>query len=79
VDYLKRSGGIFRDMLIHDFDILPLDLEDRRGDDLRDGQRPHRPRPSAASEDPRRFDRGHHSHRRDRAGLVQINTSRRAA
>ena len=28
VDYLKRSGGIFRDMLIHDFDIFRWILDD---------------------------------------------------
>jgi len=28
VDYLKRSGGIFRDMLIHDFDVFRWILED---------------------------------------------------
>ena len=29
IDYIKRSGGIFKDMLIHDFD-LPLDPGRRR-------------------------------------------------
>ena len=28
VEYLKRSGGIFRDMLIHDFDIFRWILDD---------------------------------------------------
>src|SRR5690242_20846044 len=28
VDYIKRSGGIFRDMLIHDFDVFRWILED---------------------------------------------------
>ena len=28
VEYLKRSGGIFRDMLIHDFDVFRWILED---------------------------------------------------
>jgi myo-inositol 2-dehydrogenase/D-chiro-inositol 1-dehydrogenase len=28
LDYLKRSGGIFRDMLIHDFDVFRWILED---------------------------------------------------
>ena len=28
VDYLKRSGGIFKDMLIHDFDIFRWILDD---------------------------------------------------
>ena len=28
VDYLKRSGGIFRDMLIHDFDVFRWILDD---------------------------------------------------
>jgi myo-inositol 2-dehydrogenase/D-chiro-inositol 1-dehydrogenase len=28
VDYIKRSGGIFKDMLIHDFDICRWILAD---------------------------------------------------
>ena len=28
VDYIKRSGGIFKDMLIHDFDIFRWILDD---------------------------------------------------
>ncbi len=28
VEYLKRSGGIFKDMLIHDFDIFRWILDD---------------------------------------------------
>ena len=28
VDYIKRSGGIFKDMLIHDFDIFRWIIDD---------------------------------------------------
>ena len=28
LDYLKRSGGIFKDMLIHDFDVFRWILDD---------------------------------------------------
>ena len=42
VDYIKRSGGIFKDMLIHDFDIFRWILDDEAATRLRDRQLPHR-------------------------------------
>lgn len=33
VDYLRQSGGIFRDMLIHDFDVFRWLLADDGGDE----------------------------------------------
>ncbi len=44
VEYLKRSGGIFRDMLIHDFDVFRWILDDDAVSPLRDGQRADRSR-----------------------------------
>ncbi len=43
VEYIRRSGGIFKDMLIHDFDIFRWILGDEAATRARDGQRPHRP------------------------------------
>ena len=42
VDYIKRSGGIFKDMLIHDFDIFRWILDDDAATLLRDRQRADR-------------------------------------
>jgi myo-inositol 2-dehydrogenase/D-chiro-inositol 1-dehydrogenase len=44
VEYLKRSGGIFRDMLIHDFDVFRWILDDDAVHPLRDRQRADRSR-----------------------------------
>ena len=52
VEYLKRSGGIFKDMLIHDFDIFRWILDDEAATRLRDRQR--------ASTDPAIADGGRH-------------------
>ena len=43
VDYIKRSGGIFKDMLIHDFDVFRWILGRRGRHRVRDGQLPDRP------------------------------------
>ena len=56
VEYLKRSGGIFRDMLIHDFDVFRWILDDDAATRLRDRQRADRSggrRRSATSTPPR--------------------------
>ena len=39
VEYIKRSGGIFKDMLIHDFDIFRWILDDEAATRVRDRQR----------------------------------------
>ena len=76
VEYLKRSGGIFRDMLIHDFDVFRWILDDdaatlyATGSVLTD--------PGGGERGRRRFDGGDDPHR-STAGCAQINTIRRAA
>ena len=75
VDYLKRSGGIFRDMLIHDFDVFRWILDDdaatvyATGSVLTD--------PAVGERRRRRFHRGDDPH--EEGPACQINTSRRAA
>jgi myo-inositol 2-dehydrogenase/D-chiro-inositol 1-dehydrogenase len=75
VEYLKRSGGIFRDMLIHDFDIFRWILDDdavsvyATGSVLTD--------PAVASADD--VDSTAVTIRTRKGRLAQINTSRRAA
>ena len=76
VEYLKRSGGIFRDMLIHDFDVFRWILDDDAATRVRDRQRAHRScgRHASATSTPRPSRSARRSGR-----LAQINTSRRAA
>ena len=75
VDYLKRSGGIFRDMLIHDFDVFRWILDDdaewlsATGSCLTD------PAIAEAGD----IDSAAVTIRTRRGRLCQINTSRRAA
>jgi myo-inositol 2-dehydrogenase / D-chiro-inositol 1-dehydrogenase len=75
VDYLRRSGGIFKDMLIHDFDIFRWILDDEAetvhatGSCLTDPQ-------IAQADD---IDSTAVTIRTRRGRLCQINTSRRAA
>lgn len=75
VDYLARSGGVFKDMLIHDFDIFRWILGSEAASIHATGGCPGLPDVAAA---------GDLSHTvvtlRTRSGaLCQINTSRRAA
>ena len=75
LEYLKRSGGIFRDMLIHDFDVFRWILEDdavsvhATGSVLTD--------PTVAQADD--VDSTAVTIRSRSGKLAQINTSRRAA
>ena len=75
VDYIKRSGGIFKDMLIHDFDIFRWILDDdaqwvfATGSCLTD----------TAIEDAGDIDATAVTIRTRRGRLAQINTIRRAA
>jgi len=75
VDYIKQSGGIFRDMLIHDFDVFRWILDDdavwlsATGSCLTD--------PSIAEAGD--IDSAAVTIRTRRGRLCQINTSRRAA
>lgn len=75
LDYLARSGGVFKDMLIHDFDVFRWILGDEAVAVHATGGCPGLPEVAAA---------GDLSHAavtlRTRGGaLCQINTSRRAA
>jgi len=75
VDYLKQSGGIFRDMLVHDFDVFRWILDDdavwlaATGSCLTD------PAIAEAGD----IDSAAVTIRTRRGRLCQINTSRRAA
>jgi myo-inositol 2-dehydrogenase/D-chiro-inositol 1-dehydrogenase len=75
LDYLKRSGGIFKDMLIHDFDVFRWILDDEAesvhatGSVLTD--------PNVAQADD--VDVTAVTIRTRRGRLAQINTNRRAA
>jgi myo-inositol 2-dehydrogenase / D-chiro-inositol 1-dehydrogenase len=75
VDYIKRSGGIFKDMLIHDFDIFRWIIGDEAATVYATGSCLTNPEIEIAGD----IDatavtiRTHHGH------LAQINTIRRAA
>jgi myo-inositol 2-dehydrogenase/D-chiro-inositol 1-dehydrogenase len=75
VDYLKRSGGIFRDMLIHDFDVFRWILEDDAVSVHATGSCLTDPAVATVGD----VDSTAVTIRTRRGLLAQINTSRRAA
>ena len=75
VEYLKRSGGIFRDMLIHDFDIFRWILDDEAATLYATGSVLTDPAVGTVGD----VDSTAVTIRTKRGRLAQINTSRRAA
>ena len=75
VDYIKRSGGIFKDMLIHDFDIFRWILDDEAATIYATGSCITDPAIEAAGD----IDATAVTIRTRRGRLAQINTIRRAA
>ena len=75
VDYVKRSGGIFKDMLIHDFDIFRWILDDEAATLHATGSCLTDPAIEAAGD----IDATAVTIRTRRGRLAQINTIRRAA
>ena len=75
VDYVKRSGGIFKDMLIHDFDIFRWILDDEAATLYATGSCLTDPAIGAAGD----IDATAVTIRTRRGRLAQINTLRRAA
>jgi myo-inositol 2-dehydrogenase/D-chiro-inositol 1-dehydrogenase len=75
VDYIKRSGGIFKDMLIHDFDIFRWILGDEGASVYATGSCLTDPAIEAAGD----IDATAVTIRTRRGRLAQINTIRRAA
>jgi len=75
VEYLKRSGGIFRDMLIHDFDIFRWILGDEADTLYATGSVLTDPAVGTVGD----VDSTAVTIRTKRGRLAQINTSRRAA
>ncbi|MEP7182491.1 MAG: inositol 2-dehydrogenase [Betaproteobacteria bacterium] len=75
VDYIKRSGGIFKDMLIHDFDIFRWILGDEAATVYATGSVLTDPAVGAAGD----IDATAVTIRTKRGRLAQINTIRRAA
>lgn len=75
VDYLKRSGGIFKDMLIHDFDIFRWILDDEAESVYATGSCLTDPIIATAGD----IDATAVTIRTKRGRLAQINTIRRAA
>jgi len=75
VDYIKRSGGIFRDMLIHDFDIFRWILDDEAATLYATGSVLTDPAVGTAGD----IDATAVTIRTRRGRLAQINTIRRAA
>src|SRR5438876_3810723 len=75
VDYIGTSGGIFKDMLIHDFDIFRWILDDEALTLYATGSCLTDPAIAAAGD----IDSTAVTIRTRRQKLVQINTSRRAA
>ena len=75
VDYLKRSGGIFRDMLIHDFDIFRWILDDEAATVHATGSVLTDPAVGAVGD----IDCTAVTLRTRKGRLCQINTTRRAA
>jgi myo-inositol 2-dehydrogenase/D-chiro-inositol 1-dehydrogenase len=75
LDYIKVSGGIFKDMLIHDFDIFRWILEDEAATVYATGSCLTDPAIEAAGD----IDSTAVTIRTHRGRLAQINTSRRAA
>ena len=75
VEYLKRSGGIFRDMLIHDFDVFRWILEDDAATIYATGSVLTDPAVGSVGD----VDSTAVTIRTKKGRLAQINTSRRAA
>ncbi len=75
VDYLKRSGGIFRDMLIHDFDIFRWILDDDAASVYATGSVLTDPAVGSVGD----IDCTAVTIRTRKGRLCQINTTRRAA
>jgi myo-inositol 2-dehydrogenase / D-chiro-inositol 1-dehydrogenase len=75
VDYIKRSGGIFKDMLIHDFDIFRWILDDEAATVYATGSCLTDPAIEAAGD----IDATAVTIRTKKGRLAQINTIRRAA
>ena len=75
VDYIKRSGGIFKDMLIHDFDIFRWILADEAASVYATGSCLTDPAIEGAGD----IDATAVTIRTRRGRLAQINTIRRAA
>jgi len=75
VEYLKRSGGIFRDMLIHDFDVFRWILDDDAATLYATGSVLTDPAVATVGD----VDSTAVTIRTRRGRLAQINTSRRAA
>ena len=75
VEYIKRSGGIFKDMLIHDFDIFRWILDDEAATLYATGSCITDPAIEAAGD----IDATAVTIRTKRGRLAQINTIRRAA
>jgi myo-inositol 2-dehydrogenase/D-chiro-inositol 1-dehydrogenase len=74
-DYIKRSGGIFKDMLIHDFDIFRWILDDEAATLYATGSVLTDPAVGAAGD----IDATAVTIRTRKGRLAQINTIRRAA
>jgi len=74
-DYLKRSGGIFKDMLIHDFDIFRWILDDEAESVYATGSVLTDPAIAAVGD----IDATAVTIRTKKGRLAQINTIRRAA
>ena len=75
VEYLKRSGGIYRDMLIHDFDVFRWILEDDAVSVYATGSVLTDPAVGSVGD----VDSTAVTLRTRKGRLAQINTSRRAA
>ncbi|HTP97814.1 MAG TPA: inositol 2-dehydrogenase [Casimicrobiaceae bacterium] len=75
VEYLKRSGGIFRDMLIHDFDVFRWILDDDAASVYATGSVLTDPAVGTVGD----VDSTAVTIRTRKGRLAQINTSRRAA
>ena len=75
VDYIKRSGGIFKDMLIHDFDVFRWIVADEAATVYATGSCLTDPGIAAAGD----IDATAVTIRSRRGRLAQINTIRRAA
>src|SRR5450432_431427 len=75
VDYIGRSGGIFKDMLIHDFDIFRWILDDEAASIYATGSCLTDPAIGAAGD----IDSTAVTIRTRRQRIAQISTSRRAA
>ncbi|HLX30371.1 MAG TPA: inositol 2-dehydrogenase [Casimicrobiaceae bacterium] len=75
VDYIKRSGGIFKDMLIHDFDIFRWILDDDADTVYATGSCLTDPAIASAGD----IDATAVTIRTRKGRLAQINTIRRAA